>query len=98
VIPVFEGGSLNASDKFSFNHPPITSQGDWDTLLTKVWTEAEALATLIEQLPGAKLEETFVDDKYGNYYRNTHGIIEHLHYHLGQIVLIKKIIAELSSN
>jgi hypothetical protein len=29
-------------------------------------------------------------EKYGNYYRNIHGIIEHIHYHLGQIVLIEK--------
>ena len=33
-------------------------------------------------------------EKYGNYFRNLTGIIEHLHYHLGQIVLIKKLIAE----
>ena len=26
---------------------------------------------------------------------NLHGIIEHLHYHLGQIVLIKKIVVAL---
>ncbi len=44
----------------------------------------------IEQLPESKLWETFSDEKYGNYYRNIHGIIEHIHYHLGQIVLIKK--------
>jgi hypothetical protein len=44
-------------------------------------------------LPENKLEEVFDDKKYGNYYRNITGIIEHNHYHLGQIVLIKKIIS-----
>jgi len=33
-----------------------------------------------------------MEEKYGNYYRNFHGIIEHCHYHLGQIVLIKKML------
>ena len=47
----------------------------------------------MEQLPETMLWETFADEKYGNYYRNIHGIIEHTHYHLGQIVLIKKIVS-----
>ena len=85
---------LDASDKYSFDLPPVASQEDWEKLLDKTWTEAENFARLIEQLPDSKLGETFCDEKYGNYYRNLHGIIEHLHYHPGQIVLIKKLIAQ----
>ena len=76
--------------KYSFAHPPIQSKEDWEKLLDKLWTDAETFASLIEQLPESKLWEDFADGKYGNYYRNIHGIIEHTHYHLGQIVLIKK--------
>ena len=68
---------------------------NWEQATTKVHscnTDAEKFALLIEQLPENKFEETFIDEKYGNYYRNIHGIIEHNHYHLGQIVLIKKIL------
>ena len=50
------------------------------------------LANLIEKLPEAKLWKNIGDDVWGNYYRNIHGIIEHTHYHLGQIVLIKKLL------
>jgi len=50
------------------------------------------LADLTEALPESRLQETFADEKYGNYYRNLHGLIEHTHYHLGQIVLIKKLL------
>ena len=57
--------------------------------------DAENFAILIEHLPEAKLGEIFTDEKYGNYYRNVHGIIEHTHYHLGQIVLIKKILSQV---
>jgi len=49
---------------------------------------------LIEQLPETKLGETFSDEKYGTYYRNLHGIIEHNHYHVGQIVIIKKLLLQ----
>ena len=92
VTKVLQGEPLHAKDEYSFNHPPIQSQKDWEELLYKTWADAENFAALIEQLPESKLWEDFTEKKYGNYYRNLHGIIEHLHYHLGQIVLIKKIL------
>jgi hypothetical protein len=92
VLKVFQGEPLNASDKFSFELPPVQTQEEWERLLEKTWKDAEKFAGLIEQLPESKLWNDFSDNKYGNYYRNIHGITEHCHYHLGQIVLIKKIL------
>jgi hypothetical protein len=85
---------LNASDKYSFDHPAILSQQDWENLLDKSWMDANNFATLIEQLPESKLEEDFSDGKYGTYFRNIQGVIEHAHYHMGQIVLIKKLLLQ----
>ncbi|HEY9177223.1 MAG TPA: DUF1572 domain-containing protein [Flavipsychrobacter sp.] len=90
-IKVLQGGSLDAHDKYSFDCPPILSQADWDNMLSKVLTDAKTLAALVEQLPESKLWEPFVEEKYGTYYRNILGVIEHTHYHLGQISLLKKI-------
>ena len=45
-----------------------------------------------KQLSEIQLWENMSDEKYGNYYRNVHGIIEHSHYHLGQILLVKKLL------
>ena len=92
ALKVLQDGPLDAHDKDSFDCPPILSQDDWDELLSKFFTDAENLACLIESLPESKLWEDFTDKKYGNYFRNLNGIVEHTHYHLGQIVLIKKII------
>lgn len=94
LIDVLEGKPLTANDKYSFDHPPIESQQDWESFLDQTWANAEKAAQLIEQLPESRLGENFVDEKYGNYYRNLHGIIEHLHYHLGQIALIKKLVLQ----
>ena len=94
VAKVLQGEPLTAHDKYSFDLPPIQSQEDWEKLLNKMWTDAENFANLIEQLSETKLGQIFSDEKYGTYYRNLHGIIEHTHYHLGQIVLIKKIILQ----
>ena len=43
-------------------------------------------------MPEEELSQGFVDEKYGTYSRNIDGMIEHSYYHLGQIVLIKKLI------
>lgn len=94
VLGVLKGASLDARDEYSFDHPTIISKENWEILLNKTWVDAENFATSIEQLPDSKLEEIFIDDKYGIYYRNFYGIIEHIHYHLGQIVLIKKILLQ----
>ncbi|HET9825195.1 MAG TPA: DinB family protein [Chitinophagaceae bacterium] len=94
LVKVMQGGPLDAHDKYSFDHPSIESQQDWEKLLNRFWADAEALAGLIEQLPGSRLEENFLDGKYGTWYRNVAGVIEHTHYHLGQVVLIKKMILQ----
>lgn len=94
VSEYLEGKPLTIKDKYSFDHPPVHSEKDWQELLDKTWNDAETFANLIEQLPEDKLGEIYFEDQYGNYYRNLHGVIEHCHYHLGQIVLIKKILSE----
>jgi hypothetical protein len=92
ALSVLRGQGLHASDKYAFDCPPLSSEADWQAMLSKTWAEAEDLAALIEDLPEDRWMEIFVDERYGNYYRNIHGIIEHTHYHLGQIALIKKIV------
>ncbi|MGB0930477.1 MAG: DUF1572 domain-containing protein [Chitinophagales bacterium] len=94
IVNVFEGGGLEIRDKYSFDLPPIESQEDWDKLLKDMWNNAEQFAKHVELLPDEKLEEAFVNEKYGTYRRNIEGVIEHCYYHLGQIVLIGKMIGE----
>ncbi len=98
VLKALQGEALNASDKFSFGLAPVTCDDDWKNLVSKAMADAESFAIQIETLNEAKLFEDFADPKYGNYYRNLHGIIEHTHYHLGQISLIKKIIRETNQH
>ena len=93
VTKVLHGEPLLAKDEFSFKLLPIQSDADWEALLNKTFAEAETFACLIERIPEPQLWEPFTDEKYGNYYRNLQGIIEHTHYHLGQIVIIKKILS-----
>lgn len=92
LLKVLEGGELDAKDEYSFQLPDIASHEEWKLLVANALATAGRTADLIEQLPEEHLFEPFTDEKYGNYYRNIAGIIEHMHYHLGQISLLKKLV------
>lgn len=92
VKNVLKGGSLDIKDQYSFNFAPIGSQADWEAFLNRFWTDAEEFASLIDQLPEERLTHVFVDEKYGTYRRNMDAMIEHCYYHLGQIVLLRKVL------
>jgi hypothetical protein len=89
---VLEGKPLVAHDRYSYDVPNFRSEEEWKAFVSSTLSEAEHLAALIEQMPADRLFEPFADEKYGTYYRNLHGLIEHTHYHLGQIALVKRLV------
>jgi hypothetical protein len=92
VLNVFECVKLEIRDKYSFDVPEIKSQEDWEKLLNEKWSTVEKFAKHVELMSDEQLAANFVNEKYGTYQRNIEGVIEHGYYHLGQIVLIKKMI------
>lgn len=94
VLDVLHGGELVIKDKYSYDLPDINSVQEWNQLLEKYWVDVRDFASAIEKLSDDQLNEVFVKEAYGTYYDNLTGIIEHCHYHLGQIVIIKKIIEQ----
>ncbi|MBK9401165.1 MAG: DUF1572 domain-containing protein [Bacteroidetes bacterium] len=97
VKSVLKGGPLEIKDKFSFVFPPISTQKEWELFLQIFWKDAEEFASLIEQMSDEQLQQAFIDEKYGNYQRNIDGLIEHSYYHLGQIVLLKKLLSSMNN-
>ncbi len=94
VLKVLQGGPLDAHDKFSWDCPPINSEEDWQQLLEKCRTDAYAFAAQLEKMPENQMQQDFANAKYGNWHRNLLCILEHTHYHLGQIALTKKLVAK----
>ena len=90
---VLKGGPLEGKDADSFIYDPITSEDQWQKKLEDLWAEVESCVGNIEKLDDGVLSTDFADPKYGSHLRNYMGLIEHTHYHLGQISLLKKIIA-----
>ena len=91
-IEVLEGRPLTARDKYSFDAPDFATLRAWEGYwLETVLPDVDRLAALIERLTPASLDADFAGDaRYGSLYRNLQGAIEHAHYHLGQIVLVKR--------
>lgn len=91
LLIAFESGELTISDQFSFDLPDIKCEEDWEKLKEEFLLQAELFADKIEAMDDAFLEDDFIDKKYGTNLRNIEGVIEHSYYHLGQMVLIKKL-------
>jgi hypothetical protein len=95
LLNVFNGGQLEIRDKYSFDLPEIKLEQDWNKLVSDFLSNAELFANKVEQMDETMLDQPFVDEKYGSYLRNIDGVIEHSYYHLGQIVLIKKLVLQV---
>lgn len=92
LIAAFQNGKLEISDKYSFDMPPLHSEHDWKMMVEGFLSNAEKFGQCVEQLEDHRLDEAFIDEKYGTYLRNIEGVLEHSYYHLGQISLIRKMI------
>ncbi len=98
ILNVFEGGELEIQDQYSFDLPPIKNEEDWKNLLYEFLSNSEKFISRAKNMSDEKLDDVFVDEKYGTYLRNMEGVVEHSYYHLGQIVIIKKMIEEEEQN
>jgi uncharacterized damage-inducible protein DinB len=94
ILNVLNGGNLEIKDAFSFDFNPINTEEDWQNILSVFWADAEEFALKVAALPEEKLSDIFVKEEYGTYHFNINTLIEHSYYHLGQIVLLKKLISQ----
>lgn len=92
INQVLEGGNLEIRDSYSFDFPPIQSEEDWQVVLENFWADSENFYQNLMKISDEKLHQSFVEEKYGTFLRNMDAMIEHAYYHLGQIVLIKKLL------
>ncbi|HEY2727220.1 MAG TPA: DinB family protein [Parafilimonas sp.] len=74
-----------------FDVDEFKNENDWQRLKEKTHESFIQLTALVENFPEEKLEETYAEGK-SSYYKNFQGIVEHAHYHLGQMVILKKLL------
>lgn len=80
---------VNAAN--GFDMPALQSENDWKNLINETRQSFIDIAKATEIFPEERLAETGPDGQT-SFYKNLHGLAEHAHYHLGQIVILKNLL------
>ena len=91
MIQRINGIKPDIPESNGFNVPPLRTDQDWGNLKKDHFASAHELADAILKVDESRLEESILTD-YSSVYKNLQGTVEHVHYHLGQIVIIKKLV------
>ncbi|HWB24239.1 MAG TPA: DinB family protein [Chitinophagaceae bacterium] len=83
-------GENPAIDSANGFNVAVQSEEEWQKLKQDALDSFKMLAGTVRELPDEKLL-TLSPGQHSTFYKTLHGIAEHAHYHLGQIVLLKKI-------
>lgn len=86
-----KGIKVEVPESNGFDMQPLQTPSDWEALKQDNITSANELAEAIRNFDETKLEEPILPG-YSSVYKNLQGSVEHVHYHLGQIVILKKLI------
>lgn len=84
-----QGVKRSASHESSFE-PEVDSEEEWQDLKKLYFTNVDRIHQQILGLDESKMFEP-IPHSENTMYKSLHGLVEHIHYHLGQIVILKKI-------
>lgn len=86
-----QGINPHIDNSNGFDLPVVQNENDWIQLKQRCFQSSHDLAEAVLKLPEEKLMDLTVTG-HSSHYKTLHGVVEHAHYHLGQIVLLKKLI------
>lgn len=88
------GGELDTRDGASWETPAIETEEAWRQLIDECLATGEAFAKTLEALPEDALHEPFHAPTNSSTFVNALGVLEHVYYHLGQVVLLRRELEE----
>lgn len=91
MIKRMQGIDVFVDEKNGYNVPPVQTEEDWQQLQIDNNLSAHELAAAIAAFDESLLPESLIFGK-SSAYKNLQGTVEHVHYHLGQMVILKKLI------
>ena len=91
IVQRAKGIAIQVNDANGYDHPPLQTVEDWQQLKDDNRQSARELADAIKAFDEVKLLEPILPN-YSTAYKNLQGSVEHVHYHLGQMVILKKLI------
>jgi uncharacterized damage-inducible protein DinB len=78
-----------------FDAPYLSNEEEWNALKEKTHQSFLQLAEKVKNFPEEKLMNNYSPEIKSTIYRNIQGAVEHAHYHLGQIVILKNLLSLL---
>lgn len=93
VMQRLSGTEPIINESNGFDMAAIKNEDDWIKLKERNMQSARQLASAVREFPEERIFELTVTG-HSTHYKTLHGIVEHAHYHLGQIVLLKKLIRQ----
>lgn len=78
-----------------FENAPLEDVDQWHSLQVACFKSGKALAEVISKLTAEELQQPILSG-YPTAYKSLQGCVEHVHYHLGQIVILKQLIRALN--
>ncbi|MBS7233092.1 DinB family protein [Flavobacterium psychroterrae] len=91
ILRRVEGEVVNPPDHNYFVPVLDPSEAAWEQSLQNLAKSQESWNVFFEDFNDADLEKIYVNNEH-TYYEHIHGIIQHDVYHLGQIVILKKML------
>ena len=82
-------------DVFKRQAEHIQSVTFWGLADDRTWLKTFPITRInLPLLFDEQLQASFIDPQYGSNFRNLVGMLEHTHYHLGQVSMLKKLITQ----
>ncbi len=91
MIKRMQGIDVFVDDKNGYDVPVIQTEEDWQKLQIDNNLSAHELAAAMAAFDDSLLSESLLPGG-SSAYKNLQGTVEHVHYHLGQMVILKKLI------
>jgi len=86
-----EGHRVEIPDSNGFDNSTLPDAASWEALVEACMASGRRLAAAVASVEVSRLEEPILPGASSTY-KNLQGSAEHVHYHLGQIVILKQLI------
>ncbi len=91
MVQRIKGVNVSIDEHNGYNVPHLQTENDWLREKVDNNISCHELALAIDGFEEAKLSQPLLEGG-SSAYKNLQGTVEHVHYHLGQIVILKKLI------
>jgi hypothetical protein len=91
------GQHIDIPDANGFDNSPLADAESWKTLVESCLASGRRLAEAVAAVEVSRLQQPILTG-LPTAYKSLQGSVEHVHYHLGQIVILKQLIRAQNSN